>query len=194
MPARTSRSVACLAAAILLVLLVSGCGGQPDASTTAAKATTSTVAPTTVVPTTVAPTTTAPPPLTAKERAWLKAVPRVSRKIEKTVGVESFLVTTERLHSFANTLRSCRRELLGAGAPSDRLRPAYALVKKACAQQDKGARCFDTAATFHPLGEGTPAARAQDRAIDCGFDKATKGLSLLADAEEEGSEIEAEAG
>src|SRR4029450_987914 len=99
-----------------------------------------------------------------------------------------------RNRSFANTLRSCRRELLGAGAPSDRLRPAYALVKKACAQQDKGARCFDTAATFHPLGEGTPAARAQDRAIDCGFDEATKGLSLLADAEEEGSEIEAEAG
>ena len=82
----------------------------------------------------------------------------------------------------------------GAGSPSDRLRPAYALVKKACAQQDKGARCFDTAATFHPLGEGTPAARAQDRAIDCGFDKATKGLSLLADADEAGSEIEDEAG
>jgi hypothetical protein len=189
MPASTSRSATRLAAAILLVLLVGGCGGQPGASTTAAQATTSTVA-----PTTLAPTTTAPPPLTAKERAWLKAVPRVSRKIEKTVGVESFYVTPERLHSFANTLRSCRRELLGAGAPSDRLRPAYALVKKACAQHDKGARCFDTAATFNPMGDGTPAARAQDRAIDCGFDEATKGLSLLADAEEEGSEIEAEAG
>jgi hypothetical protein len=189
MPASTSRSATRLAAAILLVLLVGACGGQPGASTTAAQATTSTVA-----STTLAPTTTAPPPLTAKERAWLKAVPRVSRKIEKTVGVESFYVTPERLHSFANTLRSCRRELLGAGAPSDRLRPAYALVKKACAQQDKGARCFDTAATFNPMGDGTPAARAQDRAIDCGFDKATKGLSLLADAEEAGSEIEAEAG
>ena len=44
------------------------------------------------------------------------------------------------------------------------------------------------------MGPGTPAARAQDRAIDCGFDKATKGLSLLADAEEEGSRIEDEAG
>jgi hypothetical protein len=193
MPASTSRSAARLAATILLVLLVGGCGGRPDASTTAAQAT-STVAPTTVVLTTLAPTTTAPPPLTAKERAWLKAVPRVSRKIEKTVGVESFYVTPERMYSYANTLRSCRRELLGAGSPSDRLRPAYALVKKACAQQDKGARCFDTAATFHPLGEGTPAARAQDRAIDCGFDKATTGLSLLADAEEEGSKIQAEAG
>jgi hypothetical protein len=189
MPASTSRSAARLAATFLLVLLVGGCGGQPDVSTTAAKATTSTVA-----PTTVAPTTTAPPPLTAKERAWLKAVPRVSTKIEKTVGVESFYVTPERMHSYANTLRSCRRELLGAGLPSDRLRPAYALVKKACAQQDKGARCFDTAATFNPMGPGTPAARAQDRAIDRGFDKATKGLSLLADAEEEGSKIEDEAG
>src|SRR4029453_13217043 len=143
MSASNSRSAIRLAATFLLVLLVGGCGGQPDVSTTAAKATTSTVAPTTVAPT----TTPAPPPLTAKERAWLKAVPRVSTKIEKTVGVESFLVTSERMHSFANTLRSCRRELLGAGLPSDRLRPAYALVKKACAQEDKGARYFDTAAT-----------------------------------------------
>jgi hypothetical protein len=189
MPASTSRSATRLAAAILLVLLVGACGGQPGASTTAAQATTSTVA-----STTLAPTTTAPPPLTAKERAWLKAVPRVSRRIEKTVGVESFYVTPERLHSFANTLRSCRRELLGAGAPSDRLRPAYALVKKACAQHDKGARCFDTAATLNPLGPGTPAAQAQDRAIQCGLDTATKGLSLLADAEVEGSRIQAEAG
>lgn len=189
MSASTSRSAACLAATFLLALLVGGCGGQPHVSTTAAKATTSTAA-----PTTVAPTTTAPPPLTAKERAWLKAVPRVSTKIEKTVGVESFFVTPERMHSYAYTLRSCRRELLGAGLPSDRLRPAYALVKKACAQEDKGARYFDTAATFHPMGEGTPAARAQDRAIDRGFDIATKGLSLLADAEEEGSQVEDEAG
>jgi hypothetical protein len=63
------------------VLLVGGCAGQPDESSTAAQATTSTVA-----PTTLAPTTTAPPPLTAKERAWLKAIPRVSGKIEKAVG------------------------------------------------------------------------------------------------------------
>jgi hypothetical protein len=142
----------------------------------------------------MAPTTTAPPPLTAKERTWLKAVPRVSSKIEKAVGASTINVTPDTMHSYATTLRSCRRELLGGGAPSDRLQPAYALVTKACAQHDKGARCFDTAATLNPMGPGTPAARAHDRAIQCGLDTATKGLSLLADAEEEGAKIKAAAG
>jgi len=97
----------------------------------------------------VAPTTTAPPPLTAKERAWLKAIPRVSGKIEKALGASTINVTPATMHAYANTLRSCRRELLGAGPSSDRLQPVYALVKKACAQHDKGARCFDTAATLN---------------------------------------------
>ncbi len=44
------------------------------------------------------------------------------------------------------------------------------------------------------MGPGTPAARAQDQAINCGLDTATKGLSLLADAENEGSKIQAAAG
>ena len=189
MPAGTSRSVARLAAAVLLVVLVGGCGGQSKESTTASATSTTTSA-----PTTLAPTTTAPPPLTAKERAWLKAIPRVSGKIENAVGASTINVTPATMHAYANTLRSCRRELLGAGAPSDRLQPVYVLVKKACAQHDKGARCFDTAATLNPIGPGTPATRAQDRAVECGLDQGTKGLSLLADAEEEGSKIQAEAG
>ena len=53
-------------------MLVAGCAGQTDKPTTAAAAST----------TTVAPTTTTLPPLTAKELAWLKAVPTVSKKIE----------------------------------------------------------------------------------------------------------------
>jgi hypothetical protein len=187
MPANRIRSAARLA---FLVLLVSGCGGDPDESTAESQATSTTAAPTTLAPTTTAP----PPPLTAEERAWLKAIPRVSGKIEKAVGVSTINVTPATMHAFASTLRSCRRELLGAGATSDRLQPVYALVKKACAQHDKGARCFDTAATLNPMGPGTPAARAQDRAINCGLDTATKGLSLLADAEAEGSKLKAAAG
>jgi hypothetical protein len=187
MPANHSRSAARLSALVLLVLLVSGCGGQSNDSTASGQSTPNT----TVAPTTLAPTTTAPPPLTAKERAWLKAIPRVSAKIEKAVGASTINVTPATMHAYANTLRSCRRELLGAAPSSDRLQPVSALVKKACTQHDKGARCFDTAATLNPMGPGTPAARAQDRAINCGLDTATKGLSLLADAEEEGSKIQA---
>ena len=189
MPAAARHRADRLAVSIVLALLVGGCGGQSNKSTTASGTST-----TTSPPTTVAPTTTAPPPLTAKERAWLKAIPRVSGKIEKTVGATNITVTPETMHSYANTLRSCRQELLGAGSPSARLQPVYALVKGACAQLEKGARCFDSAATFNPMGPGTPAARAQDRAIECGLDQGVKGLSLLADAEEEGSKIQAEVG
>lgn len=187
MPAGTRRSAARLTVTVLFVLLVGGCGGKTATSTAATQ-------PSTTTATTVAPTTTAPPPLTAKERAWLKAIPRVSGKIEKALGASTINVTPATMHAYANTLRSCRRELLGAGPSSDRLQPVYALVKKACAQHDKGARCFDTAATLNPMGPGTPAARAQDQAINCGLDTATKGLSLLADAENEGSKIQAAAG
>jgi hypothetical protein len=188
MPASTSRSAARLAVPVLLVLLVGGCAGKSATSTAASPPTTSAVA------TTVAVTTTTVPPLTAKERAWLKAIPRVSGKIEKALGASTINVTPATMHAYANTLRSCRQELLGAGPSSDRLQPVYALVKKACAQHDKGARCFDTAATLNPMGPGTPAARAQDQAINCGLDTATKGLSLLADAENEGSKIQAAGG
>jgi hypothetical protein len=189
MPAAARRRADLLAVSIVLVLLVGGCGGQSNKSTTASGTST-----TTSPPTTVAPTTTAPPPLTAKERAWLKAIPRVSGKIEKALGASTINVTPETMHAYANTLRSCRRELLGAGSPSARLQPVYALVKSACTQCDKAARCFESAATFNPIGPGTPAARAQDRAIECGLEVAAKGLSLLADAEAEGSKIQAEVG
>jgi hypothetical protein len=186
MPASTRRSAAGLVVKVLLVVLAGGCAGEDTTSTAASRATTTS--------TTVAPTTTTVPPMTAKERAWLKAIPRVSGKIEKTLGVATFTVTPEIMHSYANTLRGCRRELLRAGAPSDRLQPVYVLVKKGCAQLDKGARCFDSAATFHPIGPGTPEDRAQSRAIQCGFDAGAKGLIPLADAEEEGSRIQAKAG
>jgi hypothetical protein len=190
MPASTRRSAAGLVVKVLLVVLAGGCAGEDTTSTAASRATTTS---TTVAPATTTTTTTVPP-MTAKERAWLKAIPRVSGEIEKALGVTTFTVTPETMHSYANTLRGCRRGLLRAGAPSDRLQPVYVLVRKGCAQLDKGARCFDSVATFNPIGPGTPEDRAQQRAIQGGFDAGAKGLIPLADAEEEGSRIQAKAG
>ena len=80
MPANCGRSAARLVVLVLLVLLVSGCGGQTDESTAAGQATTST---------TVAPTTTAVPRLTAQELAWLKAVTRLQQRMEKAFEKQS---------------------------------------------------------------------------------------------------------
>lgn len=94
MPAAARRRADRLAVSIVPALLVGGCGGQSNESTTASGTSTTTSA-----PTTLAPTTTAPPPLTAKERAWLKAIPRVSRKIEKALGAKTITVTPATMHS-----------------------------------------------------------------------------------------------
>ena len=152
------RSGARSAALILLVVLAAGCAGQTDEPTAAAPGTT----------TTVAPTTTTLPPLTAKELAWLKAIPTVGRKIEKSIEAISNL-TPSAMARLATTFRSCTRELMRGGPPSDRLEPVYVLVKKACKEYDKGAACFTTAARVGIPFAGTPGERKQSKAIDCGF-------------------------
>jgi hypothetical protein len=181
MPATTRHSAVRLAS-ILLVVLVAGCAGQTDKPTTAAATTT-----------TVAPTTTTLPPLTAKELAWLKAIPSVSRKIEKSIEAISDL-TPAGMARLANTFRSCTRELVRGGSPSERLQPVYVLVKKACKEYDKGAACFATAASVGIPFAGSPGERKQSKAIDCGFAAPGKAGLAIADAESKGAEIKAEAG
>jgi hypothetical protein len=184
MPTTTGCCVARLAVLILLVVLAGGCAGQTDKPTAAAPGTTTT---------TVAPTTTTLPPLTAKELAWLKAIPTVGRKIEQRIGAVSNL-TPSAMARLATTFRSCARELVRGGPPSDRLEPVYVLVKKACKEYDKGAACFATAASVGIPFAGSPGERRQSRAIDCGFAAPGKAGVALADAESKGMEIKTEAG
>jgi hypothetical protein len=141
----------------------------------------------------VAPTTTTLPPLTGEERAWLKAIPTVSRKIEKSIEAISDL-TPAAMARLANTFRSCTRELVRGGSPSERLQPVYVLVKKACKEYDKGAACFATAASVGIPFAGSPGQRKQSKAIDCGFAAPGKAGLAIADAESKGAEIKAEAG
>jgi hypothetical protein len=186
MPASTCRSAARLAVTVLLVGLAGGCGGE-TASTAPSEATTaSTTAAPTATPTTV-------PPMTAEELAWLKLIPTVSNKINKTFDTTTNL-TTRAMTKLANSLRSCTRQLARGGSPSDRLQPVYALVKKGCKEDDKGAVCFTTAARIGIPLAGSSDARKQTDALDCGFEAVGKGGIFLADAENKGNEIKAAAG
>lgn len=184
MPATTRRSAALVAVSILLLVLVAGCAGQTDQPSTAGAASTTS---------TVAPTSTTLPPLAAEERAWLKAIPTVSRKIEKSIEAISNL-TPAAMARLANTFRSCTRELVRGGPPSECLQPVYVLVKKACKEYDKGAACFATAASVGIPFAGSPGERKQSKAIDCGFAAPGKAGLAVADAESKGAEIKAEAG
>ena len=126
MPASNRRSAARLAVLVLLVMLAGGCTDEGTTSSGASQATTA--APTT----TVAATTTTVPPMTAEELAWLKAVTALHKKMEKAFSATSVYLTRAKMTSYANTLRSCSRELARIGPPGDRLEPVHVIVKKAC--------------------------------------------------------------
>jgi hypothetical protein len=186
MPASTRRSTTRLVVMALLAVLAGGCAGEAGSSTGAAQATT-----------TVAPTTTTVPPMTAEELAWLRAVTRLHKGIDKVIH-QSATLTRAKMTSDANTLRACSRELARIGSPSDRLQPVNVIVKKACRTFDKGAKCWATAASVSMADGGvivgTPEERTQRRAIDCGGAAAGNGSNLLFDAESKGEEIKAKFG
>jgi hypothetical protein len=167
----TSRLVARLVFPVALALLVGGCGGQMTTSKDTPEPSA-----------TLAPTTTGPGSLTAEERAWLEAIPKVHKKIDKTVEATTNL-TPSGMRKLADTLRSCTRELLRAGPLSGRLQPVYAQIKKACREYDKGAACFATAASLGITFAGSPEDRKQNKAIDCGFAAQGKALIPLDSAE-----------
>ena len=190
MPAGTSRSAARLAVTVLFVLLVSGCASDAASTDTSPSGTTTTVASTTAA--TV-------PPMTTEELAWLAAVTKLQKKIDKPFTVEGDVyLTRAKMTSYAKALRSCNRELARIGSPSDRLQPVYTLVKKACRTHDKGAKCFATAARVSMADggviAGSPQERTQSRAIACGGEAQGNGSNLLADAKAKGEEIKAQAG
>ena len=117
----TSRSAARLAVPVLLALLASGCGGDSPSPTAAPAATT-----------TAAPTTTTVPRLNAKELAWLKGVSAVRTKVENSFKAKGGAVSLTRaiVLEYNGQLASWSRQLRRLGVPSDRLQPAYTLVRK----------------------------------------------------------------
>jgi hypothetical protein len=140
----------------------------------------------------VAPTTTTLPPLTPAERAWLKAIPTVRRKIEKSIEAVSDL-TPAGMARLANAFRSCTRELVRGGL-SERLQPVYVLVQKHARSTTRERRASPRPrASAFPFA-GTPDERKQSKAIDCGFAAPGKAGLAIADAESKGTKVKAEAG
>jgi hypothetical protein len=189
MPAGTRRSAARLVAMVLLVALVGGCAGQRDESTAAGQSTTST---------TVAPTTTTVPPLDAKELAWLKGVSGVSAKVENSFQAQgSGQVTRAIVLESSRKLAAWGRQLRRLGSPSDRLQPAYTLVRKAIQSYDKGANCYARAAGVISVGgsvDSEAEARVFQEMFDCGNAGEGNGTNLLYRADAKGKELKAKYG
>jgi hypothetical protein len=189
MPAGTRRSAARLVAMVLLVALAGGCAGQRDDSTAAGQSTTST---------TVAPTTTTVPPLDAKELAWLKGVSGVSAKVENSFQAQgSGQITRAIVLESSRQLAAWGRQLRRLGSPSDRLQPAYTLVRKAIQSYDKGANCYARAAGVISAGGAVDSgleARMFEEAFDCGNAAEGNGTNLLYKADAKGKELKAKYG
>jgi hypothetical protein len=188
MPAGTRRSAARLVAMVLLVALVGGCAGQRDDSTAAGQSTTST---------TVAPTTTVPP-LDAKELAWLKGVSGVSAKVENSFQAQgSGQLTRAIVLESSRKLAAWGRQLRRLASPSDRLQPAYTLVRKAIQSYDKGANCYARAAGVISVGgsvDSEAEARVFQEMFDCGNAGEGNGTNLLYRADAKGKELKAKYG
>lgn len=174
------RSITCLAASILLVVLVAACADRAYETNSAP--------PGTAAARTVAAATETVPPLTDKELAWLNAIPAVSAKVGKSLAAITNL-TPAGMAKLGNVLRSCTRDLVRPGVPGARLQPVFAVVTKACKEYDRGAACFAKAASIGIPYAGTQAERDQSKALDCGFAASREAILLLADAENMGTEI-----
>jgi len=184
MPAIVSRHRAHLVVAGILLLVV-GCGGGSATSTAASTSNSTNLATTT----TAAATTTTVGAMTGDELVWLEGIRKLHTKADKVLSDAPSYMTSSTMGTLAAKMRSCSRELARLGAPTDRLRPVHKLAKQGCAQYDKAAGCFATAASIGAPLAGTAEERRFNQALDCGFAAPGKGSLLLANPVAKGFEI-----
>jgi hypothetical protein len=124
------------------------------------------------------------------DKRWLAAITELHGRLEEPFRAE-FELTQAKAESLAKLFRSCSPALARVGAPSDRLQPAYRLVRQACAHYDKAAECLATAARYLSvdLPSGPEAERRLDQALQCSAAAEGDGANLLTEAEALGSQL-----
>ena len=136
--------------------------------------------------------------MTAAELAWLAAVKGMHAKIDAAFKADEIYMTRAKMRSLSAALGDCHRVLRRIGPSTARMRPVLGLVNKACAQFDKGAKCFLSAARVSDAAggveAGTPAERIQNQALPCGFAGQGDGSNTLISAEAKAEEIKQAAG
>ena len=74
------------------------------------------------------------------------------------------------------------------GSASARLQPVEELVRQACQEYDKGAKCFEDAARLG-IPSSSSEVRQLDQKINCGFAASGTGSKPLAEAQIKAQEI-----
>jgi hypothetical protein len=86
----------------------------------------------------------AAPPTSAK--GWLKGLTALQARMNNAGPPNGVAVTPEALRVTAGNLRRCTPELAGLGPPPGPLRAAYNEARQACADFERGAKCYTAAA------------------------------------------------
>jgi hypothetical protein len=188
MSSTTGRSAIRLATMILLAVLVGGCGGDSASPTTTPVTTATTAASTTTIPL-----------LDAEEVAWLKGISAVRTNVERSLqAMGSGQVTRAIMREHSRELAAWSRQLRRLGAPTDRLQPAYTIVKRVIWTYDTGAECFATAAggvsASGAVAASTPDIQMVAKAMDCAGAAHRNGTILLYEADAKGDDLKAKYG
>jgi hypothetical protein len=191
----TARLATRLVPLVAGALFCAGCtsGGSPSTAEASPTAT-PTATPERTATATPTPTSAERKPLTSRELPWLQAVEQLPPTMEKVFKNAPTYMTTRAMRSMAYKLRGCSRELARVGrAPSARLQPVEALVRKGCQEYDKGATCFEDAARIGAPLSGSSEERKFDQKLQCGFNASGTGSEPLADAANKAEEVRAAA-
>jgi hypothetical protein len=184
MPVTIRHSIAHLSVVVVIALFVNGCSENapsdnsrptPATATTTAGATSAAADPMTG-------------PMTGDELVWLEGISALHTTMDRVMVDAPSTVTSAKMRTLTVPYAGCTRALDRLGPPTDRLRPVYELAKQACAEYEKAATCFATAAKLGVI-EGSAEAKKQSDAMDCGFAAPGKGSGLFADAESMGFEL-----
>jgi hypothetical protein len=84
-------------------------------------------------------------PLTSSER-WVEGLTALQADMNNAEPPSGVAVTPAALHVTAGKLRRCTPELAGLGPPPGPLRTAYRQARQACADFERGAKCYTAAA------------------------------------------------
>jgi hypothetical protein len=126
--------------------------------------------------------------MTGAELLWLQAVEQLLPKMNDVFTDSPTEMTPAALRSLAKEVRGCSRELARLGSASARLQPVEELVRQACQEYDKGAKCFEDAARLG-IPSSSSEVRQLDQKINCGFAASGTGSKPLAEAQIKAQEI-----
>jgi hypothetical protein len=162
----------------ILAATFAGCSSQPSPPSP------------TSTTTTAGPVAASNGPLTGDELVWLQGIASVHKAMDKILVDSPSALTSDSMHSLGTQLAQCGAMVEQLGAATNRLQPVRELAQAGCAEYNKAAECFNTAASLGIVVSGSPEDARQREAIACGFAAPGEGSRLFAEAEGKGFEIQ----